>query len=220
MHPQQVAATTVTQFPGWVFDLISSKTFIRVTGYESERRRQPVPRFPDASWLATSANGNQFFTSPGVDPRELDRLLGDAAQAVLHKTQPYILASYLYHTNKDGALAVVNWIIATFAASDEQVSRAHYLKGRITDYLGRRDEATAEFKAAIALNRKFAYPHNGLGTVPNELGRRDEAIAEFKAAIAAGRNPPEAVALANRRLPTLDFRALTLRSGLRSGAHC
>jgi len=133
--------------------------------------------------LRLRANGNQFFTTPGVDPRVLDNLLGDAAEAVLHKTQPYVLASYLYGINKDAALAEANWIIANFPASDEQVSRSHYLKGRILAN-DLQHEAMGEYKAAIALDPKFAYPHNGLGTVLNALGRRDQAIAEYKAAIA------------------------------------
>jgi tetratricopeptide (TPR) repeat protein len=50
--------------------------------------------------------------------------------------------------------------------------------------LGRRDEAIAEYKAAIALDPKFAFPHNGLGNVLRDLGRLGEAIAEYNAAIA------------------------------------
>ena len=50
--------------------------------------------------------------------------------------------------------------------------------------LGRNDEAIAAYQQAIALDPKYAYPHNGLGNVYRSLGRNDEAIAAYQQAIA------------------------------------
>ena len=49
--------------------------------------------------------------------------------------------------------------------------------------LGRYDEAITAYQQAIALNPKFAAPHNHLGNVYATLGRYDEAIAAYQQAI-------------------------------------
>ena len=49
---------------------------------------------------------------------------------------------------------------------------------------GRYDEAIAAYQQAIALDPKYAYPHNGLGNVYRETGPLREAIAAYQQAIA------------------------------------
>ena len=48
---------------------------------------------------------------------------------------------------------------------------------------GRWDEAVAEYREAIRLNRDEAVPHYNLGNVLREMGELDLAIAEYKEAI-------------------------------------
>jgi Flp pilus assembly protein TadD len=49
--------------------------------------------------------------------------------------------------------------------------------------LGRFEEATAQFKAALVFNPDDAITHNNLGVALAQQGRMDDAMAQFKEAL-------------------------------------
>lgn len=64
-------------------------------------------------WLRLRLNGMQFYNSTeGGDPDNPDQLFDAAAQAVLGKTYPYIVASDLYYRDPAKALEMAERIIA------------------------------------------------------------------------------------------------------------
>ncbi len=63
--------------------------------------------------------------------------------------------------------------------ADYQVNRGEALRG-----LGRRDEAVAALRGAIAVNPDHVAGHNNLGIVLNDLGRYAEAVVVFERALA------------------------------------
>ncbi len=145
-----------------------------------------ITRQGDRLFLALRLNGSPFFASPaaaGADPEYPGTLFADAARAALRQTQPYIFAALVQDTDKPLALAVVDSIIQNSSTGIKQTAFALNLKGFILRDLHRFAEATAAFQAAIKLDPRFAWPHDGLGAVLTQLHQPNEAIAEFQAAI-------------------------------------
>jgi tetratricopeptide (TPR) repeat protein len=136
-------------------------------------------------YLTLRLDGEPFFTSPkGADRERPVDLLAEGAGAALRATQPYIFAVLVYDSDKSLSFSIAETIIATSPKRSLEVGYAHILRGAVLGDLGRGDEAMAEYKVAIALDPKYAYPHHGLGNVLSDLGRGDEAMAEYKVAIA------------------------------------
>ncbi len=85
--------------------------------------------------------------------QEIDR----AADEIAQQTLPYIYASYLFanpegDADKQEKLArILSWIIATLPDTDENVVRAHNLRGLLLDEQGNEAEARSEFLLANSL---------------------------------------------------------------------
>jgi hypothetical protein len=138
-----------------------------------------------STYLTLRLDGKPFFTSPkGADRERPIDLLAEGAGAALRATQPYIFAVLVYDSDKNLSFSIAETIIATSPKKSLEARYAHILRGAVLRNLGRRDEAMAEYKAVIVLDRQSADPHVGLGNVLRDLGRRDEAMAEYNAAIA------------------------------------
>jgi len=71
---------------------------------------------------------------------------------------------------------VVQWL--------PEKQNAWYRLGVIHSLAKRHEEAIAAYEQAIALDPKYAAPHNGLGYMYSALGRHEEAIAAYEQAIA------------------------------------
>lgn len=62
-------------------------------------------------------------------------------------------------------------------------ARAHYNLGVALDYAGRKQEAMASYRAALALLPDYPEPNNNLGNALAEQGRHEEAIPFLKTAV-------------------------------------
>ena len=128
-------------------------------------------------FLTLRLDGKYLFSSPhGVNPERPAELFVDAAQASLQATQPYIFTVLVSRRDKALAITMLDAIINAASTEHQERKFAHTLKGNVLHTLGRHDEAMAEHKASIALDPKFAWPHNALGWTLAELVRHDEAI--------------------------------------------
>jgi len=111
-----------------------------------------------------------------------------------------------------GVLAAVGWIAMTryqvslwkddvtlFAHAvrvTDRNSLAHYRLGFALGALGRRDEALAEYRAALAIRPDYADPYNNIGQIEQDFGRPADALASYDRALAL--DPALAPAHANR----------------------
>lgn len=102
-----------------------------------------------------------YETDVAFDEQGIDQELRKAAIELAKHTFPYTYASYLYEIDRgDTAVvqALLDWIIRTYPATDENVIRAHNLRGAILvdqhDYPG----AAEEFSWAETLARKAKLP--------------------------------------------------------------
>ena len=68
-------------------------------------------------------------------------------------------------------------------ARKPDLAEAHYNHGVTLANQGTRDEAVAEFRAAIRTKPDWAEAHDNLGVALRAQGKLDEAIGEFSAAI-------------------------------------
>lgn len=110
-------------------------------------------------FLTLRLDGKPFFASAqGADRERPVDLLADAARAALRATQPYIFAVLVYDSDRSLSLSIAESIIATSPIGSLETRYARNLKGNVLRDLGRRDEAMAEYKAAIALDPTIAIP--------------------------------------------------------------
>ena len=125
-----------------------------------------------------------------VGVSELDDELKAAAEQVVHGTEAYVYASYLYPEHTEDAKKVINDIIDR-PAPDEDTVRAYNLRGLILHDEGRRDAAILAYETSIFLAKKygianFAAPHINLGNTLFESGRVKDvrlAIVHYQKAI-------------------------------------
>jgi tetratricopeptide (TPR) repeat protein len=157
-------------------------------------------------WLLLRINGHDLYVSPvGVDPKHPDELFASAAEKVLEKNDPYILAASLFDTEPDKCLEKARHIIDspptdpmapwahTFMVGglldkmgliDHSVAWAHTLVGQILrDKQDKTDEALLEYRLAVELDPRQAVHHTNLGRALSDQQKNDEVIAEYKKAI-------------------------------------
>lgn len=83
--------------------------------------------------------------------------------------------------NRDYASEISIW--TDTVAKVPRNARAHYNLGVPHDYAGRRDEAMACYRAAIALAPDYPEPHANLGNALTDLGRPAEALPLLQTAV-------------------------------------
>jgi tetratricopeptide (TPR) repeat protein len=135
-------------------------------------------------WLRLRINGQDFFISPnGVDPERPDDLLLPAAEKVFEWVEPYIVAASLSQRDPGKCLEIVRRIIANGPETDQSVPLAHDLVGVVLSDQHKTEEAIAEWRTAIKLDSRDAWPHEALGFVLTDQHKTEEAIAEYRKAI-------------------------------------
>ena len=97
----------------------------------------------------------------------------------------YALAGeYQQYGEPERALALCTAVAAITPAGAALYTRLQNTLGNVYHDLGRHEEALAAYQQAIALDPKFALPHNGRGNVYRALGRHEEALSAYQQAIA------------------------------------
>ena len=109
--------------------------------------------------LRVKFNGHVVFEGSADGPADLKTLMDQASHKLLE-------ALYGQMTTSRPASAA-----------------PHVAFGNLLLFEKKPDEAAAEFRTAIRLNRTDAVPHNNLGVILRDQKRRDEAAAEFRTAI-------------------------------------
>lgn len=149
-----------------------------------------------------------------IDPLEgpragLEDLLTWAAHAVMRETEPYILAAYLFDTDRRAARTVVDKIIATEPEKSLTMARAYNLWGLILWKDGKLGEAIKRYKQALDINQKLPEVYNNLGDALSDDGTHDKAIKNYNEAISL--NPKYAAAYSGLGI-TLYRKALAQRT--------
>jgi Flp pilus assembly protein TadD len=106
--------------------------------------------------------------------------LAAAAEEVLNRIDPYVVAASYYQTDPDKALALANGL-----AHENHPDRkwALNLIGNIHLDQKELDLAQAAFGASIAADGNFPLPHNGMGNALYDAGDIEGAIAAYRKAI-------------------------------------
>src|SRR5208283_774718 len=157
-------------------------------------------------WLRLRMNGHDLYVSPaGVDPKHPDELFTAAAQTVLEKTDPYILAASLSDTEPEKCLEkarhiidsppidpmaawahvpVVGFLLDEMGLIDHSVAWAHTLVGHVLNEKQHKpDEASHEFSLAVELDPRTAMHHNNLCGALIARHKYPEGIAECRTAL-------------------------------------
>jgi tetratricopeptide (TPR) repeat protein len=145
--------------------------------------------------LTLRLNEREIYRSSKPIPFDrLDKLWPAAAEAVLRHISPYHVALFLYDTRPDEAVALADYLIRYYPATDENVAWAHIILGvRHLDYL-RYKKARGEFENALAVAAKsrwgplwmpFTRVPSYASVAQVTLGRMLLEQGEFKAAIDA-----------------------------------
>ena len=79
--------------------------------------------------LRMRLNGQIIFSDSEAGLGGADALIQRSARGIWEKIQPYVVASYLYNTDKSAANDFATLIIETLPPSDENVAYAYNLKG-------------------------------------------------------------------------------------------
>jgi len=113
-----------------------------------------------------------------ADGEALKKLLGEALDDLAGKLiWPQDTGTAVYSPEAERILPrVVEWL--------PEKQGAWYRLGVILALAGNYEQALAAYQRAIALDPKYASPHNGMGNVYADLGRYDEALAAYQRAIA------------------------------------
>ena len=116
-----------------------------------------------------------------LEATSLDGLVHKAAQAIVEKTTPAVLASYLYQVQEWEKLD--NLLDQLVESSKEKIKvRALALRGvRLVDQC-QLDEALGYFKAAVDVNPQSRFAMVKYGDALSKAGRRKEAIQIFEKA--------------------------------------
>lgn len=113
----------------------------------------------------------------------IDRAMATAAEKILAKSDPYILAVSLAGTRPVESIALLDAILTDKSTDPALRPWAHNLLGNILARASAPDRATKAYEAALALDPGFALAHNGLANAFDDLDRFDDAKAHFEAAI-------------------------------------
>lgn len=114
----------------------------------------------------------------------IDALIGEAAEAVVWRTDPYILASHAYNRDKPKAERLCQTILSEKPPGSAASLRAINLIGLIRQDAGDRDGAEAQYRRAIEIDPDFSVAHMNLGNILHERGQHDAAAASHRRAIA------------------------------------
>lgn len=138
--------------------------------------------------LRMRLNGAVFYDSQeGRSLDNVDQLFKDAAQDIIWKIAPYLIASATYSTDPDKALEMTVQITASERSGDENISRAYNLKAMIYyDRLQYSDAMTA-VNNALKRDPGLAVAHNTKGLIlfdEKDVEKHyEQARDEFQAAI-------------------------------------
>jgi tetratricopeptide (TPR) repeat protein len=148
-----------------------------------------VTRLPDGFRIEMRLVGAERLTSPrgggaASDLSNVGRIISEAAEAVVWRTDPYFLASFVYRSDKAAAERLSHLILRERPLGSPDSLRAINLIGLIRQGAGDLDGAEMNFRRAIALDHDFAVAHMNLGTVLYDRGDFDGAIASHRRAIA------------------------------------
>lgn len=95
-------------------------------------------------------NGTMFYDSPEpVDLGQVDKLFDAAAQKIIWKIEPFLIASAAYATEPNKAFELADQIIRESSSPDEDVSWAHNLQAVIYQDDGRYEKALEAVKSAV-----------------------------------------------------------------------
>jgi TolB-like protein/DNA-binding winged helix-turn-helix (wHTH) protein/tetratricopeptide (TPR) repeat protein len=165
-----------------------------------EMRAMRTPE-PDLQFWRLFVRGRRlFWRSTEKDVREAERLL---EQALALEPDDVSALSILAHcklyevwvgtaADPAGAIAEAHRIALEAVDAGSFDAFAHYTLGVVLSMMNRLDEAKAEQRRALELNRYLAAASGELGRLLAFEGRSDEAVAHSERAIAASPNDPHA----------------------------
>jgi tetratricopeptide (TPR) repeat protein len=117
-------------------------------------------------WLRLRLNRAVFYNGKeGKNLDQVDELFKAAAEEIIRRTSPYLLASVTYATDPDKALEIVNQITAQERSGDENISRAYNLKAMIYRDRQLNSDALIAAKKALEFDPGLAVAHNTLGSI-------------------------------------------------------
>jgi tetratricopeptide (TPR) repeat protein len=116
---------------------------------------------------------------------ELDRLIEHAAISVIWRTDPYILASFIYRLDRSEAERLAWLILQREPERSPAALRAINLLGLIRYDENDAPGAMENYQRAIKLDPSFAVAITNLGLVAYDLGDVEGAIDHYRKALAA-----------------------------------
>lgn len=139
--------------------------------------------------LSLRLNGEHIATREGSLKEIIDR----AAQDIILKTQPYIMANYYYtrEHNEEDFTRILDRILEDHSkgpASMEEHAWAYVLKGWLLEQKKQYEQALAYYRKAAAKKDQFALPLRNQAVVLRKLGRLDESVQVCRAWLAIDRN--------------------------------
>lgn len=135
-------------------------------------------------WLRLRLNGAVFYDSKeGTSLDDVDQLFEAAAQDIVWKTTPYLIASAAYSTDPDKALEMIEQITAHERPGDENISRAYNLKAMIYCDRKQYDDAMTAVERALKFDPGLAVAHNTKGLILFDQENYEHAKDEFQSAI-------------------------------------
>jgi Tfp pilus assembly protein PilF len=135
-------------------------------------------------WLRLRLDGREVYSSrSGMDLENPDELFAQAAPAIFEVTQPYLVATWLYNTDKPKAMEKAKNIIARFPEADENVVWSHILLSLIYHDQEEDDKARDAAESAVRLNPSNSSAHTNLALALHSLGNLSAADKEYRTAI-------------------------------------
>jgi len=125
-----------------------------------------------------------LFNVKGTDPGAVEEALAQLREGLRLRPgdpHPLVLAGEIFFRQKktDRQVEQMRFLLAQNAGSAE----AHYYLGLAAERLGNKNDAAAQYRAAVKTNPDYAEPNYRLGLLLAQEGKHDEAIGFFQKAV-------------------------------------